>query len=108
MIETFGDRVIAVDLEHGERKTKSGIVLRDDDGKTHGIRARWARVYETGDKATLVSKDMWVLVEHGRWTHKFREKDEDGKIRDFWMLEYKSILATMDEKPEDVVVNDSY
>lgn len=108
MIETFGDRVIATDLEHGERKTKSGIILRDDDGKTHGIRARWAKVYTTGEKAELVSKGMWVLVEHGRWTHKFRDKDEDGEIKDFWMIEYKSILAVSDEKPDDVVINDSY
>jgi co-chaperonin GroES (HSP10) len=107
MIETFGDRVITTDLEHGERKTKSGIVLRDDDGKTHGIRARWSKVYTTGEKAKLVSKGMWVLVEHGRWTHKFREKDENGELKDFWMVEYKSILAVSDEKPDDVVVNDS-
>lgn len=107
MIEAFGDRVIAVDLEHGERKTKTGIILRNDDGKTHGIRPRWARVYAVGDKAKEVTEGMWVFIEHGRWTHKFREKDENGNLKDFWLVEYKSILAVSDDKPDTFVVNDS-
>lgn len=107
MIEAFGDRVIAVDLEHGERKTKTGIILRNDDGKTHGIRPRWARVYAVGDKAKKVTEGMWVFIEHGRWTHKFREKDENGNLKDFWLVEYKSILAVSDDKPDTFVVNDS-
>jgi len=108
MIEAFGERIIVEDLEHGERKTKSGIVLRDDDGKTHGIRSRWAKVYKVGEEATLVKEGMWVYIEHGRWTHKFREKNDDGEIQDYWLAEYKSILAVSDEKPEGVIVNDSY
>lgn len=108
MIEVFGDKVIAVDLEHGERKTKSGIVLRDDDGKTHGIRCRWAKVYCRGEKADQIEEGQWILIEHGRWSHKFKEKDENGELRDFWLVDYHGIWGVSDELPETFVVNDSY
>lgn len=108
MIETFGDKVVVVDLEHGERKSSSGIILNDDDGKTHGIRPRWAKVYAVGERATEVKEGQWVMIEHGRWTHKFLEKDVDGKIRDFWLAEYSSIMMVSDELPETFVIGDSY
>jgi co-chaperonin GroES (HSP10) len=108
MIEVFGDKVVVVDLEHGERKTKSGIILRDDDGKTHGIRPRWAKVYCKGEKAIGIEEGQWILIEHGRWSHKFKEKDENDDLRDFWLVDYNSILSVSDERLETFIVNDSY
>lgn len=108
MVETFGNKLIVTDLEHGERKSKGGIVLRNDDGKTHGIRARWARVYAKGEQVTDVEVGQWVLIEHGRWTHRFKEKDENGNLIDLWMADYKGLWAVADEKPDVFIINDSY
>ena len=44
MATIFGDikplrnNLIVRNIEKGERKTKGGIILRNDDGKEHGIR----------------------------------------------------------------------
>lgn len=108
MIETFGTKLIVTAMEHGERKTKSGIILRNDDGKTHGIRARWALVYATGEKVKGVEVGQWVLIEHGRWSHRFKEKDENGTNIELWMADYKGLWAVSDEKPDTFILNDSY
>ena len=42
------DNVIVVNFERGERTSSGGIIIADDDGKEHGIRARWAEVYAVG------------------------------------------------------------
>lgn len=100
MIEVVGKRVVATDMEHGERKYGS-IIIGDDDGKRHGIRSRWCKVYKIGDDVTTIEPEQWVLVEHGRWSHKFTETDEEGNERDFWVIDYpKGLLAVSDEKPE--------
>ena len=37
------DDVIVEDMEFGERKLSSGIIMLSDDGKGYGIRPRWAK-----------------------------------------------------------------
>lgn len=108
MIEAFGDKVIVKNLEYGERQTKTGIILKNDDGKVHGIRPRWAQVHKVGENVKLLEEDQWILIEHGRWSHKFEHKDDDGKIHEYWLVEYKSIWGVASEKPETFIVSDSY
>ena len=40
--------VIVSEINFGERKTASGIILRSDDGTSHGVRPRWGKVYSVG------------------------------------------------------------
>jgi hypothetical protein len=62
------DYVIVCDMNFDGRKLSSGIVLLGDDGKSSGIRPRWAKVYAVGPQQRDVKAGEWVLVEHGRWT----------------------------------------
>lgn len=55
-------------IEGGEQRTKGGIILRDDNGKDHGIRQRWAQVYAVGPDITDVKPGEWCLIKHGRWS----------------------------------------
>lgn len=100
MIEPVGKRVIASDMDHGERSYGS-IILRDDDGKRHGIRSRWCKVFKVGNEVDTIKPDQWILVEHGRWSHKFNETDDAGNDIDLWVIDYpKGVLAVADHKPE--------
>lgn len=62
------NHVIVTDMHFGQRKLSSGIILMNDDGKSDGIRPRWAKVYAVGPDQKDVVPGQWVLVEHGRWT----------------------------------------
>ena len=63
------DNVIVVNFERGERTSSGGIIIADDNGKEHGIRARWAEVYAVGPEQKDVKVGDWILMQHGRWTH---------------------------------------
>lgn len=101
MIEAFNKKVIATHLEHGETKTKSGIVVPDDDGKERGIRPRWCKVYKVGEAISDIQEGDWILVEHGRWSYKFNEYNDDGEEDTFWYVDHTSILAVWDEEAEE-------
>ena len=62
------NHVIVIDMNFSGRTLSSGIMLLADDGKTDGIRPRWAQVYAIGPDQTDVTVGQWVLIEHGRWT----------------------------------------
>ena len=78
-IRPIRDHILAVDMEFGEVTTTSGIVLKSDDGKAHGVKPRWARVYKIGTNCELdVKVGEWILIEHGRWTRKIKIDDGAG------------------------------
>ena len=105
----IGNRVLVTDMYFGEQKTKTGIVLTDDDGQTRGIYPRWARVYSIGPDNNHNEYKIgdWILVEHGRWTRAFNMDDGTG-ARDYRMVETESILAYSEEKPDDVQMGNEY
>jgi co-chaperonin GroES (HSP10) len=47
-VHPLKDGIIVEDMNFGERKTRSGLILLEDDGKLQGIRPRWAKVYAVG------------------------------------------------------------
>jgi hypothetical protein len=67
-IRALHDHIIVRDMSFDLRQLASGIMLLGDDGKTDGIRPRWAKVYAIGPDQQDVAIGQWVLVEHGRWT----------------------------------------
>ena len=67
-LDALHDHVIVRDMSFEGRQLASGIVLLGDDGKTDGIRPRWAKVYAVGPDQLDVKVGQWVLIEHGRWT----------------------------------------
>ena len=102
------NRVLVTDMYFGEQKTKSGLIIGNDDGKTRGIYPRWGKVYAKGPENTEdYEVGQWVLVEHGRWTRGINldNGNEEFEIR---MVEAESILAMSDEKPSDVYIGNEY
>jgi co-chaperonin GroES (HSP10) len=102
------NRVLVTDMYFGEQKTKSGLIIKDDDGTTRGIYPRWGKVYAKGpDNKDDYEIGQWVLVEHGRWTRglSINIGAEDFEVR---MVEAESILAMSDEKPSDVYIGNEY
>ena len=101
-LKPLGDGVLLCDMEFGEEKTKSGIILKSDDGKVEGIKPRWGRVYAVGPDQTEVKVGDWVLMEHGRWSRGAELENEDGTITKIQKADTKAMMAISDEKPSDV------
>jgi co-chaperonin GroES (HSP10) len=93
------NHVIVRDMNFEGRKLSSGIVLLNDDGKTDGIRPRWAKVYAVGPEQTDISVDQWILIEHGRWTRglKVEIDNEEFVIR---RVDPACIIGVQDEEPD--------
>jgi len=97
------DKVIVTDIEFGEEKTKGGIILLSDDGKTTGIHPRWGKVYAVGDGHQDVQIGDWILIEHGRWSRGITHEDESGDEVLIYFVDNKGIMMIADEKPADVL-----
>lgn len=102
-ITPLRDNVLVADMSFDEQKTASGIVIRSDDGKSEGVKPRWARVWAVGPKQEDIKVGEWIYVEHGRWTRGIRIEDENGDEMIIRMVETKSIMLQADEKPEDLL-----
>lgn len=100
--------ILVTDMDMGDQVTSGGIVILSDNGKSHGVKPRWAKVYKVGERCVLdVKEGQWVLIEHGRWTRKILIDDGEGE-KEFQKVEVKSIIAVADEKPNDVYIGTEY
>jgi hypothetical protein len=104
----IGQHVIVCGMEFTERFTKNGIVLLNDDMKSHGIRPRWAQVYAIGpdfdsDKEIQVGK--WIYITHGRWTRGIDIEDETGK-HTLRRVDPDDILLISDEPVNDLTIGE--
>lgn len=98
-IKALRGKLLVHNIEQGEKRTKGGIILLDDDGKERGIRERWAQVYAIGPDVDDISVGQWVLIKHGRWSRgiKVTVQGEDITIR---QAEYpEAILLVSDQCP---------
>lgn len=103
-LKPLRDKVIVTDLQHGEKKTKSGIIILDDsttDAGERGIKSRWAQVYAVGPEQTDVSVGEWVLLEHGRWSVGQDLSLDNGEKMRIWLADHNAILAVAEELPEE-------
>ena len=100
-IRPLRDSVIVTDMDFNDRKLASGILLLGDDGKTDGIRPRWAQVYAIGPEQQDVSVGQWVLVEHGRWSRglKIVRDGEEIVIR---RADPQAIIFASQDKPDNI------
>lgn len=100
-IRAIRDHVIVEDMEFGEQRTAGGIIIVDDDGKQHGIKPRWAKVYAIGPEQENVKVGDWIFIEHGRWTRGFHFDREDGSRYTLRRVDTDAIIMTSDRKPSD-------
>lgn len=98
------DHVIVEGMDFGEQKTKGGLIIRSDDGRNHGIKPRWAKVYAVGPEQKDVKVGEWLLVEHGRWTRGIKLEEENGDIITIRRVDFDAMLMVSDEKPSDVYI----
>jgi co-chaperonin GroES (HSP10) len=97
----LNDNILVTDMNFDEQKTASGIVIRSDDGKAHGVKPRWCKVWAVGPKQHDVKVGEWVLVEHGRWTRGVNVR-EDGVEFLIRRVDPDCVLLSSDERPSDV------
>jgi co-chaperonin GroES (HSP10) len=100
-LHPLNDSVIVSDMNFEERLSSGGIVLLTDNGKSTGIRPRWARVYAVGPDQHDIKVGSWICVEHGRWTRGIEIEDETGK-QTLRRVDPKDIMMESDELPQDV------
>lgn len=100
--------ILVCDMDMGEQVTQSGIIIKSDDGKAHGVKPRWAKVYKKGSSCDLdVEVGQWILIEHGRWTRKIKIDDGES-VKEVQKIEVASVLAVSDEKPNDVYIGQEF
>lgn len=99
-IKPLHDSVIVTGMDFTGRQLNSGVILLGDDGKTDGIRPRWAQVYAVGPDNSDVAVGQWVLIEHGRWSRgvKILKEGQELTIR---RADPKAIIFVTDTEPED-------
>jgi co-chaperonin GroES (HSP10) len=100
-VSPLKDHILVYNMEKGEKITRGGIILGDDNGKDRGIRPRWCQVYKVGANIDYVSANEWILVEHGRWTYGV-PVELDGNEFYIQRVDTDAILLAQSEKPADI------
>jgi co-chaperonin GroES (HSP10) len=63
-LRAVADKVLVHNMHFGGQTLASGIILRDDDKKSEGIKPRWAQVYSIGPRAKIdVKSDNMFLLD---------------------------------------------
>jgi co-chaperonin GroES (HSP10) len=100
------DHVVVSDMAFTERVSAGGIILRDDNMKTEGVRPRWGRVYAVGEDQKDIKVGDWVLVAHGRWTRGVLIQDANGVEKVIRRVDNDDIILVSDELPQDDTIGD--
>lgn len=103
---TLHDWVVVQDMTFDERITSGGIVLLNDNGRSTGIRPRWAQVYAVGSEQQTVKPGQWICVAHGRWTRGVRVEDDHSEMT-LRRIDPNDILLVSDEQPQDDTMSDA-
>jgi co-chaperonin GroES (HSP10) len=106
-IKALSKDVLVINMDMGEQKTAGGLIIQSDDGKAHGVKPRWAKVYKVGSEIDFIREGQWILIEHGRWTRKIKIDDGEGE-KEFQKVETKSIIAVANEKPNDFYIGQEF
>lgn len=104
-LKPLKDTIIVSDMNFDERITQGGIILRNDDKKSSGIRPRWCKVYAIGPEQDTVEVGQYILVAHGRWTRGIKIEDENGEVT-IRKVDPKEILLVSDEPMQDYTMSD--
>jgi co-chaperonin GroES (HSP10) len=94
-VRPLPDNILVTNMEHGERKTASGIIIPDDNGKDWGVKARIAEVWSVGENVTDIKVGEKVLVSHGRWTRGVKVRELNGGTTVIRMVDPKDILLVI-------------
>ena len=101
-LRALNGKVLVHNIEQGEKRTKNGIIILDDNGKERGIRERWAQIYALGPDVDDLEIGQWVLVKHGRWSRgiDIKTTEQQTTIR---QVDYtEDILLVSDNCPIEI------
>lgn len=101
-IKPIKAHILVRDMNFAEQMTQSGIYIPSDDGKSEGVKPRWAKVFAIGPEQNEVKVGEWVLLEHGRWTRGIEVEEDDGTKFTIWRADPEGIMMSSDEKPADL------
>jgi co-chaperonin GroES (HSP10) len=104
-LKPLNDTILVSEMHFGERITKGGIILRNDDTKSVGIRPRWAKVYAVGPTQKEIEVGQYILVAHGRWTRGIKIEDENGE-QTIRKVDPNDILLVSDVPMQDESMSD--
>jgi len=97
-VRPIRDHILVEEMNFGERKTRSGIILPGDDGELRGIRPRWARVYAVGHEQEDIKEGQYILVSHGRRTRGV-DVTHEGKTITIRRVDNNDVLLVSDDHP---------
>jgi len=92
------DGILVRNMEFGEQRTASGLIVMSDDGKTSGIHPRWGEVIAVGNEQQDVTVGQYVLVAHGRWSRGFELNGETVRT-----VDPNDVLGIQDEAPDNTI-----
>ena len=92
------DGILVRNMDFGERKTASGLIVLSDDGKVGGIHPRWGEVIAVGNEQQDVQVGQYVMVAHGRWSRGFELNGETVRT-----VDPKDVLGIQDEEPDNTI-----
>jgi co-chaperonin GroES (HSP10) len=96
------DGILVRNMDFGERKTASGLIVLSDDGKVGGIHPRWGEVIAVGNEQLDVQVGQYVMVAHGRWSRGFELNGETVRT-----VDPKDVLGIQDEAPDNTIFKPS-
>ena len=99
-LKPIQSHILVRDMNFGEQKTSTGIVIMSDDGKSEGVKPRWSKVFAVGPEQEDVNVGEWILVEHGRWTRGLIVEEDDGTEFNIWRVDPNGIMMVSENKPE--------
>lgn len=101
-VKPLKNDILAIRMEAGFRKTKTGILLPNDEKLDEAnIKPRWCQVWKVGRNVDYVSPGQWILVKHGRWTYRTKVEIEGEKEPLYFQkIDPDGILLVSDEKPD--------
>ena len=92
------DGILVRNMEFGEQKTASGLIIASNDGKVGGIHPRWGEVIAVGNEQHDVQVGQYVLVSHGRWSRGFELNGETVRT-----VDPNDVLGIQDEEPDNTI-----
>ena len=96
------DGILVRNMEFGEQKTASGLIVLSDDGKVGGIHPRWGEVIAVGNEQQDVQVGQYVMVAHGRWSRGFELNGETVRT-----VDPNDVLGIQDEAPDNTIFKPS-
>ena len=92
------DGILVRNMDFGERKTASGLIVLSDDGKTGGIHPRWGEVIAVGNGEANYKGDVIPIMEISEGDIVYFPEHagtviEDDEGNKFLLVNSKNILA---------------